>query len=187
MSKLINKYLPDYHFRSEHDLPVRAPAPKAFAAWRSLDMGRSSLIRSLFWLRQLPMRMLNPGYQGPGLGFTFEDFIKLGFIPLGDDPPREILLGLVGRFWTLKPDLQQLTPGGFLAFDQEGFAKVVTCLAVQDQGPETSRIYTETRILCLGRKAARRFGLYWTIIGPFSGLIRREWLRLVKKEAEAGS
>ena len=144
------------------------------------------MIRSLFRLRELPLRMLNPGYQGPGLGFTFEDFIKLGFIPLGDDPPREMLLGLVGRFWTLKPDLRQLNPEGFLVFKEEGYAKVVTCLAVQEQGPETSRIYTETRILCLGRMAARRFGLYWTLIGPFSGLIRREWLKLVKKEAEEG-
>ena len=28
------------------------------------------------------------------------------------------------------------------------------------------------------------FGLYWRLIGPFSGLIRRELLRLVKTHAE---
>jgi hypothetical protein len=29
------------------------------------------------------------------------------------------------------------------------------------------------------------FRAYWTIVGPFSGLIRREMLRLVKREAES--
>jgi hypothetical protein len=185
-NQLIDKFLPSYDVRSEHSLLVRAPAERAYAAWRSLDMGRSALIRSLFRLRELPMRLANPGYQGPGLGFTFDDFLKIGFIPLGDNPPQEILLGLVGRVWTLKPDIRQLAPEGFLAFDRPGYVKVAANLAVSVIDRETSLLSTETRVLCLGPGAARRFGLYWALIKPFSGLIRREWLKLVKREAEDG-
>jgi hypothetical protein len=31
----------------------------------------------------------------------------------------------------------------------------------------------------------RRFRIYWTMISLFSGLIRREWLKLIKRRAEA--
>ena len=44
---------------------------------------------------------------------------------------------------------------------------------------------TETRILCLGPKALKRFRAYWMVIRPFSGIVRKEWLRIAKKMAEA--
>jgi hypothetical protein len=44
---------------------------------------------------------------------------------------------------------------------------------------------TETRVLCVGRGSKLRFWPYWLAIKPFSGWIRREILKLIKKEAEA--
>jgi hypothetical protein len=46
---------------------------------------------------------------------------------------------------------------------------------------------TETRILCFGENARRTFRLYWTFVGPFSGLIRRGLLRGVRARAERAS
>ncbi len=43
-------------------------------------------------------------------------------------------------------------------------------------------VSTETRILCLSAKVKRLFSLYWFFVRPFSGLIRIEILRLIKKE-----
>ena len=43
---------------------------------------------------------------------------------------------------------------------------------------------TETRVLCLDTASRRRFRLYWTLIGPFSGLIRKDILRSIKRQAE---
>jgi hypothetical protein len=40
-----------------------------------------------------------------------------------------------------------------------------------------TRISTQTRIRALGGGARRRFRLYWLIIRPFSGLLRREMLK----------
>ena len=44
---------------------------------------------------------------------------------------------------------------------------------------------TETRIKCFGRAALWKFRVYWSLIGPFSGLIRKAILKQVKTEAEA--
>ena len=44
---------------------------------------------------------------------------------------------------------------------------------------------TETRIRCFGRSALWKFRLYWTLIAPFSGLIRKAILKRVKIDAES--
>lgn len=48
---------------------------------------------------------------------------------------------------------------------------------------DRTRISTETRILCLTKKSKIFFSLYWFFVKPFSGLIRKEMLRLIKKKA----
>lgn len=46
-------------------------------------------------------------------------------------------------------------------------------------------VITETRILCLTKRSKFRFSIYWFFIKPFSGIIRLEMLRLIKKKAES--
>lgn len=46
-------------------------------------------------------------------------------------------------------------------------------------------VSTETRILCVSAKAKRRFPVYWFVVRPFSGLIRKEILRLIRKKVSA--
>jgi hypothetical protein len=46
-----------------------------------------------------------------------------------------------------------------------------------------SRLYTETRVRCLGASSRRWFRLYWLVIRPFSGLLRRSMLRGIRTEA----
>jgi hypothetical protein len=51
--------------------------------------------------------------------------------------------------------------------------------------PGGSRLATETRVKALDERVLRRFRLYWLAIGPFSGLIRRRWLRAAQEAARA--
>jgi hypothetical protein len=51
--------------------------------------------------------------------------------------------------------------------------------------PGGSRLATETRVRALDDRARNGFRLYWLAIGPFSGLIRRRWLRAVQEIARA--
>ncbi|MDB5223899.1 MAG: hypothetical protein JWN83_2566 [Chitinophagaceae bacterium] len=45
-------------------------------------------------------------------------------------------------------------------------------------------VSTETRIRCLTKRSNFLFSLYWFFVKPFSGIIRLEMLRLIKKKAE---
>ena len=45
-------------------------------------------------------------------------------------------------------------------------------------------VSTETRIVCLTKRSKFLFSLYWFFVKPFSGIIRIEMLRLIKKKVE---
>ncbi len=47
-----------------------------------------------------------------------------------------------------------------------------------------TRVSTETRILCLTKRSKSLFQLYWLVVKPFSGVIRLEMLRLIRKNVE---
>jgi len=48
-------------------------------------------------------------------------------------------------------------------------------------------VATETRVISYGRPAKLFFRIYWQLIAPFSGLIRREMLRMIEREMENDS
>ena len=181
---LLDDFLPTYRFSEFHHTIVSAPREKVYDAARGMDMRRSPLVSILLRLRELPHRLISVDFDTKGLGYTLDDMIEAGFIMLADEPPREMVFGLVGRFWTLNFDIQDLTPGEFKSFDKQGYAKVAANLAVYKIEPGRSLVTTETRINCLGQHARNSFRRYWTMIRPFSGLIRREWLRIIKLSAE---
>jgi hypothetical protein len=54
----------------------------------------------------------------------------------------------------------------------------------KEVGENRTIVSTETRILCLTKKIKFRFSLYWFFVKPFSGITRKEMLRLIKKKAE---
>ena len=172
---LIDDYAPDYDVASRHHLDVRATPEAVYAVVRKLDLSRSWLIRTLFRLRGLPTR-----------GMTLEDFLKWGFVLLDETPQRELLLGLIGRFWTLAGDLQRFEPAAFRAFEEPGFARAAWTFFLDPQPGGIVRLITETRVQCTDAASLRRFRRYWRLVGPFSGVIRKEMLRVIKQEAEQG-
>ena len=184
---LLDDFMPAWDFRERHDILAAAPPELVYPAAREMDMGRSPLVKPLFRLRELPWRLANRDFESKGFGAGFADLEELGFVSLAQAPPREFVFGAAGRFWGRRPDIQPLDPEGFVAFDRPGHAKVAGNMLVERLGRRTCRLSTETRILCLGREARRGFRRYWAVIRPFSGLIRLEWLRLAKAEAEAAA
>jgi hypothetical protein len=77
-----------------------------------------------------------------------------------------------------------LVRGGqeFVAFDAPGYAKAIASFRVQPSGALT-RVTTERRIQATDSAAKRKFALYWALIRPGSGLIRRDLLRAVRRRA----
>src|SRR5215216_5809051 len=181
---LIDDFLTSYDVAAKYEIAVRAPIEQVYHAVRDMDLSGSSIIRLLFRLRELPA-LLKPRTSEQGLGLTLDDLIRSGFILLGENPPHEIVLGVVGRFWTSSGCIQRLDVDGFRAFCEEGFAKAVWNFSLNAHDAGLTTLATETRILCLGRESRKKFRRYWTLVGPFSGVIRKETLKAVRSKAEA--
>jgi hypothetical protein len=79
----------------------------------------------------------------------------------------------------------ELTAKEFAGFSRPGHAKVVWNFKLRSPSPEVSVLSTETRIKCFGSAALWEFRLYWSLVSPFSGMIRKAILKKVKTEAES--
>ena len=170
---LIDHFSPVYDVNARYEIAIRAPLPRVYQAARSLDLKGSRIARALFRLRGLPEANL-----------AIEGMLKWGFVLLADDPEREIVLGLIGRFWVRSPQIQPVPAEAFVKFNRPGLAKAVMNMTFSPGEAGTVRLATETRVFCPDEATRRSFRLYWRLIGPFSGLIRKEWLRLIKRQAE---
>ena len=173
MKKLIDEYLPLFHFSEIHKTEVNAPANVVYSSILACNMGRSAIVRFLFRLRRLPECEM-----------TIEGLQQIGFRLLERREDREIVFGLIGKFWTFSEVIIPFQPEEFVSFDAKGYAKAAGNLLAVPITSHRTRLITETRVQCTSSWSRVRFALYWTIIRPFSGLIRREWLRLIKQHAE---
>ena len=183
---LIDEFLPAYDVAERHQVEVYARTERVYGAVRRLDLGGSGMVRMLFWLRELPVLLLDPSNRSREgrLGLTLEALLDGGFVLLGERPNEELLLGLVGRFWTPSGDIQRLVPDEFLNFERSGYAKAVWNFSLSGQAGGTTLLTTETRVLCLDATSRKQFLFYWSLVGLFSGLIRRQILRTIKRQAE---
>jgi len=176
---LIDDFLSVYDFSERHEIKVNASRERTFAAIDSTDFSASWTIWGLLALRGL-------GWSNASKSVTLRDMTTDGFAVLGETRDEEILLGLAGKFWTLGGSLQKVDAENFREFDEKGFAKAVWNFSLAESNGETL-LKTETRIRCLDEDSRKSFALYWTVIEPFSGLIRTEMLRLIKEKAEGGN
>ena len=181
---LIDELLPRYDVVERHQIKILAPAHIVYEAVRELDLSDSRVVRLLFRLREVPGVCRSKPRDTQRLGLTLRDLVASGFIVLGERPNEEIALGLVGRFWTASGKIKRMDAEAFNAFASPGFAKAVWnfCLSQDEAG--ATKLATETRVLCLDDSSRRKFKLYWTLIAPFSGVIRKEALRVVKLASE---
>jgi len=171
---LIDEFLPQYDLRSHHRVTVHAPIEQVYESVRRLDIAQTRLARWLFRLRGIPVSTT----------LSLDNLLEMRFILLGDNESKELLLGLVGRFWILSGKLQRLDAERFRTFTHQGYAKAVWNFSVTSLSDHSTLLETETRVHCLDSVSRRRFRLYWLIIGVFSRLIRREILQTIKHRAE---
>ena len=176
--------MPVYDASEFHETTVHAPIEKVYDALRTANLGDSPIIRLLLRLRELPA-MLTTGGRKRNLKLNLDAIIKGGFVLLGENPPNEIALGLVGRFWTLSGSRFRVNAEEFASFDLPGYAKAVWNFSLVEESAELTRLATETRVRCMDDASRWRFRLYWALIAPFSGLIRREALRTIRRSSES--
>ena len=180
---LIDDYLPHADFAERHALRVHSPPERAYAAARRLDLSGSLPVRALFAMRSLPALLTRRGRGQRGLRLSMEGLLRSGFVLLAERPPHEFVLGLAGRFWTPAGGIERMHPAEFPMFDRPGMALAAWNFTIlpTDQG---SLVATETRVRCTDAAARRSFGRYWRVVRPFSGFIRMEALRAIRRSAE---
>ena len=178
---LIEGFLRDYDLSAAYETPISRPPSVVYRSLLRSDFREVWLVRCLMtlrtgkWMRRsLEPRDLHQRLEGSG------------FFVIAEVPDQELVIGVAGRFW--RPDggrCTDLTPAGFPGFSRPGYAKVAWNFSLQSGSAETTVLSTETRIKCFGQEALRKFRLYWSVVGPFSGVIRKAILRQVKHAAES--
>ena len=171
---ILDRYIPADHSLSSHRVEIEAPIERVWERLLDLDLQESALIRLLFRLRGLPQVT------------RLDDFKDFGFSVLEKEPPRHLVLGLVGRFWRPTGDPIPTTLEEFLTFDRAGYAKAVWGFALRHRAADVTEVRTETRVMMVDESATAAFRRYWALIAPFSGVVRSEILRLLRRSAGRG-
>lgn len=186
-AEILDRFLPAYRHNEVHEILIAASPEAVRRAVREVTGDDVALGRLLFGIRALPARILRRPLPLREYGRPIlETAVAGGFIVLHDEPDA-IVLGVIGQFWrwTAGGAFVRLSgPEEFLGFSREGYAKAAVDFTLSPREDGKVLVRTETRILPLGAPARRRFGLYWTVVGPGSALLRRTWLRAIRRRAE---
>jgi hypothetical protein len=173
----IDDALPSWHWRSAHATRVAAPPERCGAAARAVTGRDLPVTGALMRVRMLGRHRVD---DRPLL----QSMRGIGLVVL-DDQPGAVLVGGVLSPWRLRGGhLPVASVDELRSFAAPGWVRVAMAFTAATEGAG-SRLRTETRIAATDAVARRRFGRYWRVIGPFSGITRREMLAAIKRRAEA--
>ena len=141
--------------------------------------GRSALIRALFAARTLSTNehiqlRIDELRSSPD---------KPGFQVLIDEPPREVVVGAIGKVWKLEiPFLHVDTVEDYARFDEPGFVKVAWAIRVLPRGERDARVEIEVRVDATDDESWKKFRAYFAVVGIGSHFIRRTLLSGLARE-----
>jgi hypothetical protein len=94
------------------------------------------------------------------------------------------VLGIAGKFWTISGHLIDFEPEAFAELESPGCAKAIWAFSLASDPGGGTTLGTVTRVLAVDERARRKFLLYWSLVGPFSALVRSRVLASIKESAE---
>ena len=189
--------MPEYDVVERHGTIVRATPDVVFSAIRSADLSGNLLTRGLLAVRAIPAGMIafarSPRASFAEIrirrrkrssGLRLAEFERAGFRVIAERVPEELVIALLGRFWTPRGGLRRnVSAADFAVGPPPGHALAGWNFTVAARADGMSDLRTETRVRC-APDAQRKFRTYWLIVRPGSGLIRRSMLRAIRHEAE---
>lgn len=181
----LDDFMPRWQFDERHTIAVAAPPEKVFEAIRTVSANEIQLFGLLTSIRRGgrkgPENILNaPGHQ-PLLDVA----TRTTFIWLANEPPRELVVGtVVGAPPRVRRSGAKVTPELFGRTLQPGITLAAMNFVVAADGGGGSLVSTETRVFANDPSSERTFAAYWRVIHPGSDIIRRMWLRAIKRRAE---
>jgi hypothetical protein len=186
---LIEKYAPTADASELHRIEIEADVQSVYQCLWSADLAGSAIIKTLMGLRALPALLLHPTSLHLKQSrwrrtITMQSLIDSGFAKLAEDPGRELVLGIVGRFWRPTGNVSPYDETNFNGPVPVGLARAIWNFHLQQSGPGRTMLSTETRVVCGDAASRAKFRTYWLFVRPFSGLIRRLMLNSVKRKCE---
>ena len=161
----LERVIPHWDVRTRRSIDVDAPPAAIWRALHETTMRETRIARLLFRVRRLPA-------VGDRRILDLE-----GFTRLAEEPERELVVGAVGKPWTPRGGL--VAGADVAAFDRAGYARMALNVTLEGR-----TLATETRVRCTDRRSQLLFRLYWSLVGPFSRVVRADWLRAIKRRAE---
>ncbi len=175
--------MPGWEHTELHDTWLATDPDTAYQALAATTPPEVRLLGPLMALRSLPAVLTGRKIEGSPGRTVFDSLETSGFARIAEEPGREIVYGVVGRFWKLAgnaPLRSVHDRDTFMRFNQPGYAKAAMNFIVRAEGRGT-RLITETRIQTTDPASSRSFRRYWRIVKPGSGWIRRSWLAAVRR------
>ncbi len=162
---------PRWKHRERHRLAVAAPREVVLRAVQEVTWAEVPVARALMYIRGF-------GRFTPSGSPILDTMASLGFRIL-DRTEDEIVVGEIRPVGRGSNRLAaDLFGEEFRDFAQPEYVKIGFNFRY-DHG----LLSTETRVWPIGRRARCWFRLYWAIIRPYSGLIRRVWLHAIGRRA----
>lgn len=182
---LIESFVPNPDAVEVHQIEIAASCETVYRALWTANLGGSLIVRGLMALRSLPEWVLQPKHRRRlPQQVTLHTLMEAGFGQLAEEPGREIVFGIAGRFWRPLGNLLPFRAEDFQGPVPSGLARAVWNFAVQETSTGQTLLSTETRVVCGDPASRAKFRAYWVIVRPFSGLIRLLMLRAVRRAAE---
>jgi len=197
-SLLLDQLMPQYDVLERHRITVRAAPDVVFRSIREANLAGGPITRALLALRAAPAAVvavvrsprtawgeLRDRVAVPQGVVRLHDFEQAGFRIVAECAPHELVIGLLGRFWTPRGGLcAGVTAETFRAGPPQGLALAGWNFTVALRPDGSSELRTETRVWC-ATDVRWKFRLYWLAVRPGSGLVRRAMLRAIRRHAES--
>lgn len=194
---ILHELMPVYDVVERHRIIVSAAPSVVFRAIREADLSGGPLTRALLALRAIPAAILAVSrspraasaewrvrHSDRRRGLRLTNLERAGFRVVAERAPEELMIGLLGKFWTPRGGLcAAVTADHFALGPPVGYALAGWNFTVTGRTDGRSELRTETRVWC-APDARFKFRAYWLFVRPGSGLIRRAILRGIQHEAE---
>jgi hypothetical protein len=153
----IDEIMPRWQFEEHHEIQIDAPPERIWTAIHDVTPREIRLYQTLTTIRRFGRSSGENILNAPDTKPILEVATHSGFRVLVDDPPRELVIGA------------HVAP---------------QALATMNFRLDGTHLTTETRVFAQTDEARRSFAIYWRLIRPGSGIIRRSWLEAIKRRAE---
>jgi hypothetical protein len=187
---LLDSLMPEFDAsRIQHRVIDGRPAEVYEAAIHAdfLDaVRRSRIVRGLFALRAAVERAAAVARRAQVVSPPEPAALRLAEMPehgdwvrLGEDPPNEVVFGVIGRFWAGETAWAQIDAAAFASFDSPGYAKIAANLSLHSYGDQRTLLSYEARTHATDEAARRAFLRYWTVVSPGVGVVMRSLLAVI--------